>query len=817
MPQTKLFSSILTFLILVLGVSVLAYSQSEQTITPEEKSAPVEKSEEEILRDQISDLRTQITTKAQRIEQYTKHVAELERRLELVKQWNDNPPRFVLGHSTSRSLLGIVDAGDTYSVVAKASGSDVKLASSVIRSLNIPFVRTGSAVNFADQLERKYDVGQSLDSTDSQKLASDYWKTWRFLADDLKPNQPLQFACFREASQPDQRVVLLKEKRPEEIVIRRAGAVADETIQRHQIRPGSLWVDNDDRVLQVVEPGDSFLDYALLRAVQRLGKPDGEKGHVSVVIESKIDRSVKASLKYHYYWYRARYFFGYYGFHFARIVEDPNAVSEMEAKVARSLNDEIHERMINLGVPVLEREHLDNLQRELKISGDEDNYQLARYAGATHKVICEVDEATSKGKLRLNIRVVDLSSGQAVFAINDERTAPRINDTNKHFVQSGTPEILKLVEGNSVKSQPQDLELFGTESPIRVPLYGVSLDRLKNKTFLALVEGELNNEIYYRPLFGRGMHRLPKEWVSRRTLTGDINSDLNDVDLRAQKLRYVIYRLCKNAMTPSGRLLDISPDGRTARVTMGSKHGLNEGDLLRAVRVSEVKTESPGLFQSTGSVSESILSTLMFARSVSEFESEVVITPNPLGSYWDADRFTPQFGDVVLSRVDTNRRFAIYPPDWQDPDPSMHSALQWSKPLYRGRHIEAIKNLQKEIRGSLVTGFQSLVPAYPADIKTFSKNRYDRNDLRRPFGTPHNPNKINDNELIAKDATLADAENQNATHVIGGELHFTKKRDTYRLILKINEIGYNKDGTVDFGDAGERMEFQIRGNEWQLK
>lgn len=554
-------------------------------------------------------------------------------------------------------------------------------------------------------------------------------------------------------------------------------------------------------VASAIEVGDSFLDYALLNVAQKLSFREGEKGFVRVAIHANIDRLVKdfesgtnTELFRIHYGNEFRHFaprpgrgLDGGGTGFPRdVVENQQRPTQLLRQIARALEDDVYSKLVEVGVPVVEREYGEQLKLEQSYKHVSDIREFAKLADATHMVICELDDSLAGGRYRLTVRLTDLSNGMALWSGSDDETIPVIRDANPFVLQTGRPVLLSPRPPEDGDQKEIEVDVAPFERPLRAPFVGAGAAASPDEA-LVLLEAELPNELVYRPLFTRQTYTAPANLFRVSPVAGGSARELNTPEIRSQLLRYIVWRLARRALTPAGRIARVTDDGRTADITLGRRFGIKNGDTLRVLR--ETHTTSDGETSVQLGPQEMLLPARLTASNVLEDSARVNIAHNEFEGGWGLNEYRPQVGDVVVSRVEPRREIVIFPPGWAEPAGTfLKQKLQWNNRNHRMGHIQNALQLGQAIQERLALGMKEIAP-----VKT---------------GTL----RLNRGQSVNVDATMAAAGESGATHMLGGELEWITA-NRFRCTIKLRELEYTGSRWT-FGDSLETVEFEVGDQEW---
>lgn len=721
------------------------------------------------LRQRAAALRTQKV----KLEQ---EIADKREQLEALRVWQE--PHFVLGNNKTPVAVGLKEERGSYRLLCAARGTEeVPSAIGVARKSNIPRIATDRARTIAQRVYDTVEIGQSIPTDVQSQLETDVWTAWQYL--DVGPRDPLNFVVFRTANWNTQQVGVVRTVSDAAVTIRQPRS-RDTSIQQADVQIGSLWADTGRDIVPALEVGDSFLDYCLLNVAQKLSLEDDQRGFRRVAVHTNIDRLVKDFEE----GTRTRL----YEIHYGRGNGDfqPNSrerslpPSQLLRQYARAIEDEVYERLVDMEIPVVEREYAEQVRLEQSYETVPDIRDLARLADATHLVIAELDDALSGSSYRLSVRLVDLATGTDRWAGSDDEAVPVVMDANPFSLQTGQPAFISLKPPPEGEEPTTPIRIDGFESPLSVPLVGGSTSSADAKP-LVLIEGREQGQVIYRPFFSRQTRSIPEELISLEELDNP-NKDLKN---NAQLIRYVVWRLSRKALTPAGRIIHLQ-GSQSATVSLGRQDGVKPGDVLRVLRQFSIP-DSPG--EAAGlSPREVLLPARLTVSEVLEDTSRVRIAENEFQSTWTQAEYEPQIGDVVVSRVEPRRQIGVYPTGWRPPSSNvLISQLNWNNPVQRQRNITTADSVSKLLQETMALGLQKISPPQVGEVV------------------------IGRNGDVDMDETLSRAGAAGITHMLGGEIEWVAAH-TFRVTMKLREIR-NSGSDWTFGDSLETVTFELGDRE----
>ncbi|MDZ4687793.1 MAG: hypothetical protein SH850_22200, partial [Planctomycetaceae bacterium] len=394
---------------------------------------------------------------------------------------------------------------------------------------------------------------------------------------------------------------------------------------------------------------------------------------------------------------------------------DPNRdLADALRKLSRQAEDKLYARLVDMGLPVVEREQLDEVEveRQLRTGGSERD--LADRLDATHILVAEIDEPEGPGRFRLSMRLIDVRTGQVLWAANGDETAPKTDGYNKFILNSGRIARVK------VPKEAQDAKAKLVENP---PLVSIGMAAASAKTpddLLVIVEDDVasSSGTMYRPLFGNEPFyaTAPLDVTPIDT----IDAVQRDVKIRDQLMRYVSWKLALECLTPAGRILKVESDGQSVLASLGGAHGVKRGDTLRVMQ----RTEAPAGASGGGEV---LLPVSLKVAEVYENHCRAIVGRSGLGEAWNDDEYRPGSGDLVVSRFDEPRPIAVFPAVIAKPQtPKADRESKWNEsPGLRGKSVSAMVSLRDNMNGQLQDSLSKLgvsvfgeKPVYHVDKST---------------------------------------------------------------------------------------------------
>ncbi|MBI1349262.1 hypothetical protein GC163_23580 [bacterium] len=624
-------------------------------------------------------------------------------RLQQMVQWLGNWQQadFVLGNSTSPVALAIRHSNNGFRVQSIARNADVRTAAAAARQAGVLRIGSPVARELARQISTRVQEYDEIPSEFATRIQKDVWKAHRFVPLDPDVENP-SFVVYRDVQQNKQRVgFLVGNAGPDQFVIRSV-STTNRDVPRGVVQTGSVRAERGKDIVGFLEEGDSFLDYCILNVGQKVGTPEDIPNFVCVAVHvalevPELDEDARRNAVHDVGLIASEAGLSSFGAAFGLQMVNLNGRtnSDVLTKAQRAAEDKLYQKLIELGIPVVEREHLNTVEQERKSLRRRSSRDFGNQLDATHVLVADIDESVF-GRVTLSMRLVDVSTGQAIWAGSGEDTLPREEDWGGIMLHGGRPVIADASTlENGIKSQliesPRLLMVGKDDTSTQIP------DKVLvvQEAGLAGVTNAL-----YRPLFGRNSQ--PVSFDQPLTPVNTI-----DVVPRDQQYRYLMWQLGQKMLTPAGRITELKPigDHQQATVTLGKQHGVRQGDLLRVLRSNE---------SSTGPA-ERLIPCGIRATVVYDNHCEAMVTPSGLGSYWDDATYAPQVSDVVVSRFDRRRKVAVFPAAFREPQTVVERrASKWDEKnkfgqfSYREEARKKMEAIRLRIRDEVRQGVEKL-------------------------------------------------------------------------------------------------------------
>lgn len=657
------------------------------------------------VKESLEQLEVEKRTLVRRYRELPAEIAKLKSKLKWLEAWQEAD--VVLGSATSGTVAALRREGEQYVLLRAAKSTDAVDAIGAARKSGVLRIANSQARDLANQLAASTREGQPVNERLASRMTSEIWKQLRFVAIDREVVDP-PFVVYRDSAKDAQRVGLLVGQPAEDgFTINPVGA-ATRRVSRGDIRVGSVFVERGNEIIPALEEGASFLDYCALTAAHRLSTPKDTPGYVSlaVYVRFAMHSEIAAGED------RARRGFNVLeldGIHTPFVslgirtkIDFNTKASPALEKLRRQAEDLFYERLVELGVPVVEREHLDLIEKERQLLPARSDRDFADRLDATHVLVAEVEQSAGGSRCHTSVRLTDVKQGKIIWAASGDDTVPPAEDWSRFSVHGGQPVVA------SVKSLA-DAELSSlVESPRLIPIGNDAKTKRVPDDLLVIREpGDRNAPQLYRSLFQNAA--TP---VSFSSAVKTVDS-VNDVP-RDQRYRFLVWQLGQRLLTPAGRILAVRTVDQTrhATVSLGADQHVEPGSHLRVLRQG-LPTDSN--HANDNPAEDVLLASTMRVTEVFKDRCTAIINASGLGGAWDERAIQPEIGDVVVSRFEPRKTVAVFPAQLRDPEtPGERKAAKWDERNAQGvfgQRLECVKRLtavRAKIRDDLRSGLEDL-------------------------------------------------------------------------------------------------------------
>ncbi|MFK7768542.1 MAG: hypothetical protein AB8B55_15070 [Mariniblastus sp.] len=456
-------------------------------------------------------------------------------------------------------VVGLVDSGDGYKLVGKASNSVAKLAGNAVKKWNKPII--ASEPKLAAQIHR-LETDQELSTSLKDKL-DELWGSRSFFPE--VEGEKIQYVNFVDLDTNRQRLgFYLKHDENTLSAFTIDGKI--EQIKKLRVVPGTARVAAGDKLIRT-ENDFQILDFCACEIARLLSGNDDKEQFVksvppNVVVYVKIDlpeshfdvfRTISGKM----FWASDRY--------------------KNFDSLQQQLEDDLQVKLGKLGVKVLERENLDAIIGEQKLSAEFDNEEiLGQMTFATHVFICEVAESSNGTGYKINVRLADVRTSEQLWQESYDRPRTRLVENQKYDLSSG-----RLAVVNVVKKRPEEWR------PLREAKLTSRLGELETQLLIMEKTSAGNSKsdsIRARNLFSMQIEDLPKKYI--RNADSKLVKSADDVPPECM-LQYMCWKIRQKTMPLAGLLTQVNDSDDSSFVMLDdAKSIVKRGDRVNIFRVN---------------------------------------------------------------------------------------------------------------------------------------------------------------------------------------------------------------------------------------
>lgn len=520
---------------------------------------------------------------------------------------------------------------------------------------------------------------------------ANYWRPQRFVP--VAPGQQVEFVCFRDLGTNSHRLGVYL-GHDEQQVRFKAFDQTEQAVPRSRIAIGTARKGRGDELCRLANETD-FLDYCLLTIAQKLGTADNEHGYVQLVVhtgidfpEGLIDEYVAADLSIRVGsssfalseqdqtyrdqssssladkltnerqpWY-GREKSTYQGRSdtsgsrhstFSRSSEGHDNLKinveggRFEVNVrtkldhfAQQILDEAYAKLTRLGVPLLEREELKTVaeERSLGEGGQFEAKEFTPLLCATHLAKIEVGPGPQRQTCRISVRLTSLDTGQTIWGETQEQLLRGQAPSDYYLLDCGKVAVLNAVGAGRA----------GDSLPLFPPPVSENWISAMEPRLVYIEPSPSPDILQIRDLFDEQVRQFPRSQVD--TAQAKLIQSIDDVP-RNNLLRYVAWRIARNAMPSAGRVTTV--EGGRAVISLGRDRGVQPGDKFRVIRLVD------GNARDGGDLAQQVLPVEMVATEVSNTSSAATSADIGVELLW-SDTTPVLAGDIITpSRADAVR------------------------------------------------------------------------------------------------------------------------------------------------------------------
>lgn len=486
---------------------------------------------------------------------------ELEEKQRLILEWKD--ATFVV--ASDRTAFAVqANSADRFRLLAKEDLKRGEFVQKIARRFSIPIVHRNDSAFEADCVNL---TKGSIFPQDATKILKEHWKIRRYLP--IEPSEEKRMVVFRDLETTQHRVgYFLGTQRDRFEFVSLTGK--SELIARDRIESGSSRIGTYQELL--VEPEVNMVDVAALEIARNLSSSrevptyhlvtisvDADELKEALLLSKQIDETANDHLL----------------DLLSRLSGEPYVPDQRKEgprilrRYADVLHDQLSHRLVEIGVPVGNREDLEVLRAERNRAQDSD-FDQRRYSlmtSASHMVTAKVGKAIEGGKFRISIRLNEVNSGKTLLELHSETGRIPQQYPKEYVVDSGSLVILNDPNAGGKPSREQQ---------------GLKLPDLDKKSIASRlgVFSKVNGKTQFYDLFSSKGYT-----IESNTYRGKPISD-TELPPNNQKFRWLTWKLANAALPAAGRVRSI--DGDRIEINLGSNHGLQSGSVLRVMRRSEL-------------------------------------------------------------------------------------------------------------------------------------------------------------------------------------------------------------------------------------
>ena len=501
---------------------------------------------------EIRDTEDQLSRRQRELEKIDDKINEANRTLDnlgkaigAVKQLRKSEFAMIGGDS----ILGLSVKQNKFQVVGEVEDELARIARQAVVRWRMPLY-TGDA-DLSRKLSSAYDPGEPLFDSD-QRLLNEIYRTHRFV--DPPPEGSARMVHLRDSSANITRVGFYRNHDEDSVELNTIDN-SQEVVRRTAVAPGTAVMGNADAIVEGAQHLQ-FLDLCCLEIARRMGTPTGKRSippRVAILVDCVVPGRSRLGLS---------------GTPLSDGAEDsstsmqlPNTASVLQGKLdrttwSRQLEDELHEKLIKLNVPVLERKYLKALDAERLLASERNQaYPESLRMVATHLFVCRIDLSALNGSSRLAVRLLDISSDEALWAGNFTPTKALEQHTRYH-VASGQLFVINPGGMSAKTSVPIVRKKLNPKDP----------STLSNRLVVFEKGVASNDKVALRDIFSSEVTILDKKLIkkAKHIQTGeDVPRDLLP--------KYMTYSIYSRVMPQAGMIVEDENNFMHARMRNADK------------------------------------------------------------------------------------------------------------------------------------------------------------------------------------------------------------------------------------------------------
>ncbi len=512
-----------------------------------------------------------------------------------------------------------------FRLLGRAQLHHADTAKKIAQRYSIPLIQHN--LSNLEELSMSMVDGESFSANAADQLRQ-YWKVRQYLPSNIAESTP--FLVFRDQEVSQLRIGYFLGVRKDSFeFVSTQGK--HELIHRNRVESGSARLGSRAEIL--VEPETDLMDVAALEIARALSIQSTSPAFHSVAIHVKVDELAEAlalskkidetendrvidllsrlsGQKY--------------------VPDQRKEPTRILRQYANVLHDELSRRLVQVGVPVGNREDLDTLESERELASSE-QFDKRRYhfaTSASHVVTAAVGKPENGGRFRISIRLSDLNTQQVLLEFNSDIGRRMESYASNHFVHNGPLGILfdkDVANHRSNNSQQEALQLEPLGSNHFEPRLG---------TFV-----KSGQQVKFYDLFGNASTPLDSARYERKPIQdpADIPAD--------QKLRWLTWELAQASLPMAGRVRRV--DGDEIEINLGKNQGVSDGAVFRVMRYDS----------SNGRSTQRILPMEVKADTIGMNSTVAMLQKDGLSALWED--LQVEIDDVVLQRGMSDPRVRI--------------------------------------------------------------------------------------------------------------------------------------------------------------
>ena len=585
------------------------------------------------------------------------------------------------------AIVGITSSKDGFQIIAEAESALANTAKRSVIRWRVPVYVNNTELG--RELGVDYEVGDKLDSKDSERLANIY-QTHRFVSP--APSNEAQLVHYKDLEVNVPRIGYYVRHDDQSMTLNTIDN-GEELVLRTQVAPASAVRGEADVLVEAAEQLQ-FIDLCCLEIARRIGSPEGSKTippRVVVFVDCVAERGYARSHR------RVPKDLGN-----LRVSSDVSESNTLDLKAwSREIEDTIYEGMVRLGVTVVERRMLEVIDREraLATSRKQSFQEELRLVG-THIFTCRVDLSAVTQSTRLSVRLVDIATDQDLWARSNTPSRPRGEEHSRFNVASGDLYLLNQQK----KSKLQVETLF------REPIGDGSSGSLENR--LVIVERGIapKGKTALRDPFSSQVYIVENRYIDKDRILPMRSGMDAPKDIA---LNYLSYSVFQSAMPRAGILIETSGDTATVRMHEADQI-VDAGSNLPVYRTKENyrRADPPER-----------LPRLLKVRDVTPKGMRVGLDGGRLTPVW-SEHVTLKPGDVVVPSGQKPPTITVLGFSITQPTKQVWKEMKLGDPKVRQRVLDATEILTERLTTACdKIGFEVLPATYDLQNSARDTNR----------------------------------------------------------------------------------------------